>query len=104
MADTTLLSFFLCIVLVVQTACAFISLTQPLHHNLELFSVSTSISAPFENRRKVSSSLQVKLLEPIGNGTFGGVYWAEDAATGTLLSLPVISHVQDGVSNALLSF
>mmetsp|Transcript_54067 Transcript_54067/g.114828 ORF Transcript_54067/g.114828 Transcript_54067/m.114828 type:complete len:589 (-) Transcript_54067:41-1807(-) len=38
---------------------------------------STSIS-----RRIVPPSVEVSILEPIGNGTFGGVYFARDEATG----------------------
>mmetsp|Transcript_8238 Transcript_8238/g.15398 ORF Transcript_8238/g.15398 Transcript_8238/m.15398 type:complete len:564 (-) Transcript_8238:84-1775(-) len=54
-----------------------------------LSSTSTSSSSPFSStsikRRIVPSSVEVSILEPIGNGTFGGVYVARNEATGQQL-------------------
>ncbi|KAL3788893.1 hypothetical protein HJC23_002647 [Cyclotella cryptica] len=68
-------------------ADAFVSLLHPSPSRSKavLHSAFTSLTVPSHNRRKVSSSLDVKLLEPIGNGTFGGVFWAKDVVSGRLL-------------------
>eukprot|EP00804_Cyclotella_cryptica_P011071 CCRYP_013539-RC/>CCRYP_013539-RC protein AED:0.40 eAED:0.40 QI:163/1/1/1/0/0.5/2/48/90 len=64
-------------------ADAFVSLLHPSPSRSKavLHSAFTSLTVPSHNRRKVSSSLDVKLLEPIGNGTFGGVFWAKDVVS-----------------------
>lgn len=45
-----------------------------------------STSSPFSStdieRRIVPPSVEISILEPMGNGTFGGVYFARDEATG----------------------
>ena len=74
--------FFLMGLLIITDA--FVPISQQSHRSLELFASSTI--SPFNSRRQeVSSSLDVRILEPIGNGTFGGVYFAEDAITGDKL-------------------
>ncbi len=69
-------------------ADAFLSLLHPSLSRSKsvLDSASTSISTPSHNRRKVPSTLDVKLLEPIGNGTFGGVFWAKDGVSGACIT------------------
>ena len=63
----------------------------PSSNLIELMSSASSITTPFHNRRKVSSSLDIRLLEPIGNGTFGGVYWSEDDVTGKHIIIVIAS-------------
>jgi hypothetical protein len=66
--------------LIAHVTDAFIHSTQHRLGSQELFSASTVINGDI--RKTVPSSVSVRLLEPIGNGTFGGVYWAEDTVTG----------------------
>jgi serine/threonine protein kinase len=46
---------------------------------------SSSTSSTSSNRRQVSPSIAIKILDPIGNGTFGMVYHAIDEKTGMAL-------------------
>eukprot|EP00970_Alexandrium_tamarense_P014112 scaffold3862_cov201-Alexandrium_tamarense.AAC.6 len=50
---------------------------------LSLTSSTPSLfSPPKAKRRIIPSTTELILLEPIGNGTFGGVFWAKNEATG----------------------
>jgi hypothetical protein len=66
--------------LIAHVTDAFVCPTQPRFDNKKMFSASTFNSGDI--RKTVPSSVAVRLIEPIGNGTFGGVYWAEDIVSG----------------------
>lgn len=57
---------------------------------LSSFSPSAIFSSGLIKRKIIDSSTggnRVSLLEPIGNGTFGQVYWAKDDVTGEFIML-----------------